>query len=118
MQRSGGEAVFSVDLRQQMFCATLYQPLQAAPGVARPITPLGLYVLNSLPITVLPEHVSVVHLKPGRAHTLFQADLSDVATFVLNGDELWSFAPKPILAVKLAPWLMGEVQPIERAKLV
>ena len=32
MQRSGGKAVFSVDLRQQMFRATLYQPLQGAPG--------------------------------------------------------------------------------------
>jgi hypothetical protein len=117
MRRAGGEAVFSTDVRQQMFRATLYQPLQAAPGVARPITPLGLYVLNSLPITVLPEHVSVVPLKPSRAHTLLQADLSEVATFVFNGDELWSFAPKPILAVKLAPWVMGEVKSIERVKL-
>jgi hypothetical protein len=114
MRGTGGEAAFSVDLRQHVFRAALYQPIQAAPGVARPITPLGLYVLNSLPIAVLPQNVSIGRLKPGRASRLFQSDLSDVPTFVLNGDELWSFAPAPVLALKLAPWLQGEVNPIDR----
>jgi hypothetical protein len=115
MRRSGGEAVFSVDLCQQLFRATIYQPIKAAPGAARPITPLGLYVLNSLPISVLPERVSIGRLKSGKASTLFQSDLSDVPIFVLNGDELWSFAPAPVVAVKLAPWLAGEMCSEERA---
>jgi hypothetical protein len=34
---------------------------------------------------------------------------------VLNGDELWSFAPAPVVAVKLAPWLAGEMCSEERA---
>ena len=114
MRRTGGEAVFSVNLRERLFKAALYQPIKAAPGVARPMTPLGLYVLNSLPFSFLPESVSTGRLKPGKASTLFQSDLSDVPTFVLNGDELWSFAAPPIVALKLVPWLAGEVRPVDR----
>ena len=59
----------------------------------------------------------MVCLKAGKAHTLFQSDLSDVPMFVLSGDDLWSFAPAPVLSLKLAPWLMGEVRAVERVKL-
>jgi len=38
-----------------------------------------------------------------------------VPNFVLNGDDLWSFAPAPVLSLKLAPWFAREAWSEERA---
>jgi hypothetical protein len=120
MRRAGGDAAFSIDTRQNLFHAELYQPLQAAPGqtaVARPITPLGFYILNSLPIAVLPEKVSIATLKPGGIRNLFQEDLSELPQFVSRGDELWSFAPATVFGLKLGDRIAGAVREIDRTAL-
>jgi hypothetical protein len=117
MRRTGGEAVFRVDAGQQVFHVELYQPLQAAPGVARPITPLGLYVLNSLPITVMPELVCRARLRAGGVSDLFQRDLAELPMFIARGDELLCFAPKTILTLKLDDLLAEEVKEVARAKM-
>lgn len=65
VRRAGGDVEFTIDTTRHAFRATLYQPLAATPAlraegasaVARPVTPLGLYVLNSLPISVLPPRL-------------------------------------------------------------
>jgi hypothetical protein len=120
MRRTGGDAAFRVEPHHHLFHAFLYQPLQAAPGlnsIARPITPLGLYVLNSLPITVLPERVSIATLKPGRIRTFFQEDLSELPQFISRGDDLWSFAPATLFGLKLADRLAGPVREVARTEL-
>lgn len=125
IRRAGGDVEFAVDAGSRSFRAALYQPLQAAPGVAatgatavaRPVTPKGLYVLNSLPISVLPSHVSIAPLKRGGVTELFRRDLRDFPLFVSRGEEIWSFAPAAALAPKLGALLAGALETPERVDL-
>jgi hypothetical protein len=102
---SGGAAAFFHHSRDRRFEAHITQP-QASAGsrtIARSQVPTGIYILNSLPFTVLPETLSIIQLKlplRDRPRTL---DLSDCGTFVDRGTELWSFAPLPVLTALLDP---------------
>ena len=101
----GGGSAFYHNSSESRFKAVVAQP-QASAGsrvIARSDVPTGLYVLNVLPFSVIPETVSIVHLTQslrGRPQTL---DLSECGTFVDRGDELWSFVPLPILTTLLEP---------------
>lgn len=65
--------------------------------------PTGVYVLNYLPFTVIPDTVSVVQLhKPLHARPA-TVDLSDCGVFIDRGEELWSFTPLPVLTEILGP---------------
>jgi hypothetical protein len=118
IRRAGGDVEFTLDGAGRAFRATLYQPLQAAPGVAatgatavaRPVTPMGLYVLNNLPITVVPAHISIAPLRSGAIAALFQRDLRDFPLFVSRGDEIWSLAPAATIELKLGTLLDGQIE--------
>lgn len=121
MVRGGGDAEFGVDQREGSFRAVLRQPLQAAPGVtaaARPLAALGVYVLNALPVAVLPERVSVCTLRPGMGRDLFKEAGVELPVLVLRGEEIWSFAPAALLAVKLRHKLLpNSMREIERREI-
>jgi hypothetical protein len=101
----GGGSAFYHNSPESHFKAVVAQP-QASAGshvIARSDVPTGLYVLNVLPFSVIPETVSVVQLTQPlrvRPRTL---DLSECGTFVDRGDELWSFVPLPVLTMLLEP---------------
>lgn len=119
MRRQGGDARFVADPVNGSFRSLALQPRQEAPGVdiARPLTPLGMYVLNSLPITVLPDAVAVAPIRPDQVTALFRSDLTDVPVFVVHADRVWSFAPAAILSLKLSGRLAGPVTEIPRSLL-
>jgi hypothetical protein len=105
MMESGGASAFYHFSTEARFEAHITQPEASAGSrvVARSDVPTGLYVLNALPFSVLPEDVSIVQLtKPlrERPHGL---DLSECGVFVDRGTELWSFVPLPILTALLDP---------------
>jgi hypothetical protein len=120
MRRTGGDAEFGVDRKNQFFRAILYQPLQAAPGltdVASPVTPMGIYTLNLLPLCVLPEHVSVARLGPGAIQRLIASGTPEFPTYLCHGDELWSFAPAEVLESRLANRAEGEIVAVKRSEI-
>lgn len=99
----GGDAVFTNDLQNRAFIARVTQPPASAGSrtVARSTRPTGLYVLNVLPFLSLPERLSVVGLRvpwPRRPRDLA---LDGLGTFIVVGDELWSFAPPDVLLARL-----------------
>jgi hypothetical protein len=105
MIECGGASAFYHGRNESRFEARITQP-QASAGsrtVARSDVPTGIYVLNFLPFTVVPEMLSIVQLTKSirdRPHTL---DLSECGTFVDRGTELWSFVPLPMLTALLDP---------------
>lgn len=125
IRRSGGDVEFTVDAGRRAFRAALYQPLQAAPGIAaigasaiaRPVTPMGLYVLNSLPVSVLPSQVSIARLKSGGVTRLFQQDLRDFPIFVSRAEEIWSLASPETLIQPLVGLIDCPIQTQTRAEL-
>jgi DNA-binding PadR family transcriptional regulator len=105
MVAGGGGSAFYHNAADARFKAIITQPMASAgsPGVARSDVPTGLYVLNVLPFSVIPESVSIVRLTVpwrDRPHTI---DLRDLGTFVDRGAELWSFVPLPVLTALLEP---------------
>lgn len=105
MVESGGASAFYHYKDGARFEAHVTQPHASAGSrtIARSAVPTGIYVLNSLPFSVIPETLSIVQLtKPlrERPRTL---DLSECGTFVDRGTELWSFVPLPILTALLDP---------------
>lgn len=125
IRRAGGDVEFAVDVGRPIFRAALYQPLQGAPGIAgtgataiaRPVTPMGLYVLNALPISVMPSLVSIARLKSGGVQRLFQQDLRELPIFVSRAEEVWSFASPDELVQPLAALLNTPIQTSTRAEL-
>ena len=125
VRRAGGDVEFTVDSCRYAFRATVYQPLAASAGmgassassVARPVTPMGLYVLNSLPISVLPARVSIATLKSGGVTRLFRQDLRDFPIFVSRSEELWTFAVPDVLKDRLAGLLECPIKTPTRAEL-
>jgi SIR2-like domain len=102
---SGGACAFYHHEREARFEARIVQP-QASAGsrsVARLTVPTGLYILNALPFTVMPEKVSIVRLLRPLRDRPSTVDLSECGIFIHRGDELWSFVPLPILAAVLDP---------------
>ena len=64
MLAGGGEAAFYHNATEARFKAIITQPLASAGSreIARSDVPTGIYVLNVLPFSVLPEKVSIVSL--------------------------------------------------------
>ncbi|WP_455387567.1 SIR2 family protein [Petrachloros mirabilis] len=105
MRECGGASAFYHHDRENRFEAQIRQPQTSAgtQGVARSGAPFGLYILNVLPLVVIPDEISMIQLTApfhARPHGL---DLSDCGVFVSCGMELWSFVPLPILEDLLEP---------------
>jgi hypothetical protein len=81
-------------------------PPQASAGsrsVARSDVPTGIYILNSLPFSVIPENVSIIRLKKPLWERPADLDLSGCGVFIDRDQELWSFVPREVLEGRLAP---------------
>ncbi|MBZ5490323.1 MAG: SIR2 family protein [Acidobacteriia bacterium] len=107
MATSGGTSAFYHSPVESRFTAVVAQA-QASAGsrsVARSDVPTGLYVLNVLPFTAVPEKVSIIRLTVPLHQRPSSVDLSECGTFVrrAGGLELWSFVPFPILLSLLDP---------------
>lgn len=100
----GGDATFTNDLQNRAFVVRVTQPPSSAGSrtVARSTRPTGLYVLNVLPFTSLPERLSVVGLCVSWPRRPKGLALEGLGTFVVVGNELWSFAPLDVLKDRLA----------------
>jgi hypothetical protein len=101
----GGASAFYNYGRESRFEARVARP-QASAGsrtVARSDVPTGIYVLNTLPFSVIPDALSIVQLTLPWAERPCNMDFSDCGTFICRGSELWSFVPLPILTSLLAP---------------
>jgi hypothetical protein len=105
MLESGGASAFYDYPKESRFEARVTQP-QASAGsrlVARSSVPTGIYMLNALPLSVVPDKVSVVRLTVSLRERPRSVDLSRCGTFVDRGPELWSFVPLAILTERLGP---------------
>lgn len=105
MLASGGSSAFYHNTSELRFKAVVTQA-QASAGshvIARSDVPTGLYVLNALPFTVLPESVSIVQLTTPLRYRPPEIDLSGCGTFVERGGQLWSFVRLPTLTALLEP---------------
>jgi hypothetical protein len=105
MQAGGGGSAFYHNAAEARFKAIITQPMASAGsrGVARSNVPTGLYVINVLPFSAIPERVSVVRLTVPLRERPRTIDLGECGTFVDRGSELWSFVALPILATLLEP---------------
>jgi len=105
MLSSGGGSAFYHSPVESRFSAVVAQP-QASAGsriIARSNVPTGLYVLNVLPFTAIPDKVSTLRLTQPLSLRPSTIDLSECGTFVTRELELWSFVPLPILTALLDP---------------
>jgi hypothetical protein len=105
MQAGGGGSAFYHNAADARFKAVLTQPMASAGsrGIARSEVPTGLYVINVMPFSAIPEHVSVLRITVPLRERPRGIDLGECGTFVDRGTELWSFAPLPILTQLLKP---------------
>jgi hypothetical protein len=96
----GGASAFYHLGGEARFEARVAQP-QASAGsqtVARLDVPTGIYVLNTLPFSVVPDAISIVQLTKPWEELAHRADFSDCGTFIVRGSELWSFVPLPVFS--------------------
>lgn len=105
MLAGGGSSAFYHNASEARFKAIVTQPMASAGSrlVARSDVPTGLYVLNVLPFSAIPENLSIVQLTMPLRDRPQTIDLGDCGTFVDRGTELWSFVPLPILTALLEP---------------
>jgi hypothetical protein len=105
MLAGGGGSAFFHNPAEGRFKAVVIQPMASAgsPGIARPGVPTGLYILNVLPFSVLPERISIVKLAVPFYQRPSTVDLRECGRFVKRGMELWSFVPLPALIQLLEP---------------
>lgn len=105
MQTSGGVSAFYHHPAEARFKAVVSQAVASAGSrvVARSDVPTGLYVLNALPFSVIPEMVSIVRLTTPLRQKPPGMDLRDCGTFVNRDADLWSFAPLNVLLDQLEP---------------
>ncbi len=105
MQAGGGGSAFYHNATESRFKAVVSQPMASAGShtVARSDVPTGLYVLNVLPFSAVPENVSIVKLNTPLRERPCTINLDKCGTFVDRGTELWSFVPLPILTKLLEP---------------
>jgi hypothetical protein len=105
MQAGGGGSAFYHNAAESRFKAVITQPMASAGSlaVARSDVPTGIYILNVLPFSAIPERVSFVRLTVPLGARPCNLDLEQCGTFVNRGDELWSFVPLPILTPLLEP---------------
>lgn len=94
----GGDTSFTNDSKGSAFAARVLQPVASSGSktTARDDRPTGTYVLNVLPFASMPDAVSIVKV---RDRLPPQAVLDEAGTFVFlaRSQELWSFAPLPVL---------------------
>ncbi|HTU32712.1 MAG TPA: hypothetical protein VMF66_02795, partial [Candidatus Acidoferrum sp.] len=102
---AGGGSAFYHNAAASRFKAIIAQPAASAGsrGIARSSVPTGLYLLNVLPFSAVPEHVSIVRLNTALRDRPRTIDLEECGTFVKRGMELWSFVPLPVLTSLLDP---------------
>jgi hypothetical protein len=108
MVESSGESAFFNNLTERSFTAIIKQPPSSGVGViALANMPTGMYVLNALPFSAMPEYVSIVKLNTRLKHRPKEVNLEDCGTFIERvweeRAELWSFVPLPILIELLSP---------------
>lgn len=102
MLDSSGESAFFNNSAEDTFVAVIKQPPSSGTGlVALANMPTGLYVLNVLPFSTMPENISVVRLSNRLKSRPKDTRLEDLGTFIErvweDRVELWSFVPVPIL---------------------
>jgi hypothetical protein len=105
MLESGGCSAFFHSEKEARFRAVLAQP-QASAGsrlVARSDVPTGLYVMNVLPFSAVPDRVTIVALNIESSAPLRGVDLSECGTFVRRSNELWSFVPLQVMIKLFEP---------------
>jgi hypothetical protein len=104
VESGGGSAFYNLDADAR-FEAKLAPPQASAGsrGIARSEVPTGMYILNAMPFSVVPDVLSIVQLKMPWRERPRNLDFSECGTFVVRGDALWSFVPLPILTSLLAP---------------
>jgi len=103
MQESDGACAFYHHEKEARFEAHVLQP-QASAGsriIARSTVPTGLYVLNAIPFTIMPENLSIVRLQKPLRDLPRDVALSECGTFIYYRDELWSFVPLLVLTAVL-----------------
>jgi hypothetical protein len=105
MLECGGSSAFYHNNPEARFRAVVTQPTASAGSrdVARSDVPTGLYILNVLPFSAIPESVSVVRLTTPLRDRPLTIGLSECGTFVDRGTELWTFVPLPIITALLEP---------------
>ena len=105
MLKGGGGSAFYHNPADARFKAIIAQPMASAGSrsVARSDVPTGLYVLNVLPFSAIPENVSIVKLNVRWRDRPRTIDLRQLGTFVDRDTELWSFVPLPVLTTLLEP---------------
>ena len=105
MIECGGASAFYHSRNESRFEARITQPLASAGSrtVARSDVPTGMYILNALPFTVIPETLSIIQLTTPLRDRPRTLDLAKCGTFINRGTELWSFVPLPILTALLNP---------------
>ena len=86
-------------------------------NVASPVSPMGIYTLNLLRLSVLPEHVSVARLGPDAIQRLIASGTPEFPTYLHHADELWSFAPAELLESRLANRAEGEIVAVKRSEI-
>jgi hypothetical protein len=102
----GGGTSFVHDFRSGSLIAQIMRPVASAGSrtIARDDRPSGgIYVINLLPFTSLPESVSIVRLTTPLWERPAEVSLESLGTFVHRDEELLSFVPLPILLKALAP---------------
>lgn len=105
MQAGGGRSAFYHNAAEARFKAVITQPMASAGSlaVARSDVPTGIYIINVLPFSAIPERVSIVRLTVPLSARPRKLELEQCGTFVNRGDELWSFVPLPVLTSLLEP---------------
>ena len=63
----------------------------------------GIYVLNTLPFSVVPDTISIVQLTKPWEDLPRDIDFSECGTFMVRGSELWSFVPLPVFSGLIGP---------------
>jgi hypothetical protein len=89
----GGASAFYHQAKERRFQARITRAEASAGSrtVARSSVPTGLYVLNALPFIVVPDEMSIVHLKVPLWQRPPGIDLTSCGTFIHRNGELWSF---------------------------
>jgi hypothetical protein len=105
MRESDGGCAFYHHEKEARFEARLVQPQSSAGSriVARSTVPTGLYILNAIPFTVMPDNISIVRLLKPLWDRPSTVNLSECGTFHRQKDELWSFVPLSTLTTILDP---------------
>ena len=103
MNNAGGASAYYHQDGGAQFEARVYRPRASAGSltVARFDVPVGVYVFNVLPFSVIPDFVSIVQLSVPWEKRPRDLDLSQCGIFTLHDGKLWSFVPLSILLVQL-----------------